>query len=145
MHHPRVYELSTRHGPPKTDLRIGDIMDDWGDDARATRPINHQVPEDVSREDLDFYQHGFPYMSFTDMLFYLYPVALENEKETGEYWVDSLLGCIDYRLPDEWGKLSEEDQSALKEGLQWIFETDTERKEDSGWDLWPNLLEIVLA
>ena len=61
--------MSKKYGPPKISLRDARILDDYGDESHATRPIQHRVPEDVSKEDFDFYRHVFSFMEFADLLF----------------------------------------------------------------------------
>lgn len=123
MTRPLVYALSRKYGPLKIDLRAAEIMDSHGDDRFATRPIEHRIPEDVSREDLDFYGWIYAFMKFPDLLFYLYPVALEYQRDNGLDCVDSFMYSLDRCVPVESAKLSPDDQNALLDGLRWIWES----------------------
>ena len=119
--YPRIYEFSERWGPPKISLRDALILGDYGDDSYATRPIKHVKPSDVSRKDLDFYGWLYAFMGFHDLLFYLYPIALEYEKDIRLDCIDPFMYSLDIWLPSEIGKLRDADQEALLAGLQWIW------------------------
>ena len=121
--HQSVYSLSKRYGPPNINLRDAEIEDSYGDETYATRPINHQVPEDVTKEDLDFYPQVYAFMEFRDLLFYLYPVALEYEKDKGLETIDSLFYSLERELPAQLESLSKDDQEAIIDALKWIWET----------------------
>lgn len=139
--YPRVYALSEKYGPPRIDLRRAEIIDSYGDDSYASRPIDHKVPEDVSREDLDFYGWVYAFMKFADLLFYLYPIALEYEKDLRIDCIDSFMYSLDQCLPDEMPKLPEDDREALIAGLNWIWTSG-----DSGYADWvqcPNLQKAI--
>jgi hypothetical protein len=122
MTHATVYELSKKFGPPKIDLRKAEIIDSYEDESYATRPIDHRIPEDVSRGDFDFYQEVFYTMGFEDLLFYLYPIALEFERDTNLNCVDSYLHNLNKYFPDSFSQLSETDQESLVDGLRWLWE-----------------------
>ena len=138
---PRVYALSKKYGPPRIDLRRAEIIDSYGDESYATRPIDHKVPENVSREDLDFYGWVYAFMKFPDLLVYLYPIALEYEKDLRIECIDGFMYSLDRCLPDEMPKLPEDDREALIAGLNWIWTSG-----DSGYADWvqcPNLQEAI--
>ncbi len=139
--YPQVYSLSRRHGPPKINLRDAEILDSCGDESYATRPINHQVPEDVSREDLDFYGWVYAFMEFRDLIFYLYPVALEYEKDIRIDCVDPFMYSLDRFISGEMSKLSEEDREALVSGLKWIWHSGELGYAD--WIQCPNLQKAI--
>ena len=140
MIRPLVYSLSKKYAPPGIDLRSAEIMDSYGDESNATRPIDHRVPEDVSREDLDFYGWVYAFMEFNDLLFYLYPIALEFER-------DKKLGCIDAfmysldRFSGESSTLSAEDKAGLADGLRWIWNAAPRGYAD--WVQCPNLQALI--
>jgi hypothetical protein len=128
MEHQAVYDLSKAFGPPKTDVRQGKI-EDYGEQCRCSHIVNHQVPEDVTHEDLDYYPDHWAFMDFGDLLFYLYPVALECEKDYESdctYWY---LMNLDMQLKpggefnrrDQLEQLSPEHRQAFREGLLWMF------------------------
>ncbi|MEM7599816.1 MAG: hypothetical protein AAF357_00185 [Verrucomicrobiota bacterium] len=139
--YPRVYALSKKYGPPKIDLRRAEIMDSYGNEWNATRSIDHRVPENVSREDLDAYGWVYPFMKFPDLLFYLYPIALEYEKDLCIDCIDSFMYSLDRCLPEEMSKLHEDDREGLIAGLMWIWTSG-----DSGYADWvqcPNLQKAI--
>lgn len=121
MNHPHVYELSKKHGPPRIDLRTAWIMDCHGDDTFAGEPLRHRVPEDVSRQDLDRYQAVYAFMEFKDLLFYLYPVAAELERDNSLFCIESFLWSLDGYVPTESALLPAADQQAFLEGLKWVW------------------------
>ena len=118
-----AYNLSKRYSPPKIDLRQAEMLDSLGEDTYATRPIHHQVPEDVTKEDLDFYNFVFSYMELSDLLFYLYPVALEFEYDKCLDCIDSLFYTLEDELPKHVDSLSEDDLQGIKDALMWIWES----------------------
>jgi hypothetical protein len=122
MTHESVYLMSRKYGPPKIDLRTAEIMDSYGDESCAKLPINHRVPEDVSKEDFDYYQWIFAFMGFEDLLFYLYPIALEYERDNSLNCIDSYMYSLDRFLPEASAKLPPKDQQALVDGLRWIWD-----------------------
>ena len=125
MKHPSVYNLSKSCGPPHLDLRKAEIKDSYGDDSHASHPISHRVPEDVTREDLEFYPAVWGFLDFSDLLFYLYPVALEYETDRDLKCIDQYLYRVDRQIAEA-TTFSQEEQDALKEGLLWI------------WNAWPS-------
>lgn len=141
IYNQQVYFLSRRYSPPKISIRDADIVDANGDDTNATHPINHQLPEHVSKEDLDFYAWVYPFMGFRDLLFYLYPVALEYEKFNCLECIDSFMYSLDRLLPEESSKLGEDDRSALLEGLKWIWNAGS--PDYAPWDQCPNLQKAI--
>lgn len=119
--YPRVYRFSESFGPPRIDLRRARILDDYGDDTWATLPINHKIPNDVTRKELDFYAWVYSFMNFDDLLFYLYPVTREYERDPNGDFVYSYLYSLDMALPGNLGSLQEPELEALKSGLTWIW------------------------
>ena len=136
-----VYLLSRKYGPPKIDLRAAEILDSYGDESYATRPINHRVPDDVSREDFDHYQWVFCFMGFDDLLFYLYPIALEYERDKCLNCIDSFMYSLNGFVPEASSKLPSEDQQALLAGLRWIWEAAPIGYAD--WVQCPNLQAAI--
>lgn len=119
--YPRVYSFSERHGPPRIDLRMAQIRDDYGDDQWATLAVSHRYPNDVSRKELDHYARVYSFMGFRDLLFYLYPVALEYERNPNGDFVHAFLYSLDDRFEEGIKSLSDQDCEALKAGLIWIW------------------------
>jgi len=121
--YPRVYALSERFGPPRVDLRQAQILDDYGDDQWATLHVSHRKPTDVTRKELDHYAWVYSFMEFKDLLFYLYPVALEYERNPRGDFIHSFLYSLDRRLEEGLESLSGDDREALKSALVWIWST----------------------
>jgi hypothetical protein len=119
--YPRVYTFSESYGPPRIDLRRAKILDDYGDDQWSTLEVCHRYPKDVSRKELDHYAWVYPFMEFRDLLFYLYPVALEYERNPTCDFVHSFLYSLDSGFEEGVAELSDEDREALKAGLIWIW------------------------
>jgi len=126
-----VYELSFRHSPPQTDIRKANILDDYGNEAYSTHPVSHQAPEDVSREDLQFYWRGWSFMEMSDLLFYLYPVASHFEANRHLKCIDFFLYTLDLNS-DKLKTLPEADQKGIESGLKWIWEVDGGEFADLG-------------
>lgn len=119
----RIRALSASYGPPVVDLREGLIRDDWGHENNATRPISHAVPEDVSLEDLEFYQdHVFSYLESTDLLFYLWPIWRWFREHANLDALDSFLGALDQRTRALRRTLSKEERLTVSEAVRSLFE-----------------------
>ena len=136
-----VYKLSRKNGPPRIDLRKAEIMDSYGFEGRATRPINHRTPNDVSRDDLDFYGWIYAFLGFEDLLFYLYPIALELERNNTLECIDSFMYSLNRFVPEALSKLNVDDQKALLEGLRWIWDSAPLGYVD--WVQCPNLQKAI--
>ncbi|MFH5805699.1 hypothetical protein [Alienimonas sp. DA493] len=124
--HPAVLALSEKHGPPPIDLRQAELLDGFGYNKGeyAKRPIAHNMPWHVSREDLDYYRSVFAFMCDEpgSLLFYLYPVALEFERDPTLEASDGFLYCLDMSYEELRPLLREaEDAAAFAEGLNWIL------------------------
>ena len=141
MEHAAVYMLSKKYGPPRINLRDAELLDSYGDDSWAKRPINHRVPEDVSLEDLKYYGWVYAFMAFEDLLFYLYPVVIAFEQDQTLDCIDSLMYSLDRFIPTSSSKLSKTDQSALCEGLTWLWEVGSPGYAD--WVQCPNLQKFI--
>lgn len=141
--YPRVYAMSKRYGPPEINLRDAEILDSYGDESYATRPIEHTVPENVTREDLDFYGWVYAFMGFRDLLFYLHPIAFEYEKDVRMDCVDAFMYSLDRIIPDEMPKLVQEDREALLEGLNWMWNSGGGGSDYSDWAQCPNLQKAL--
>ena len=141
MKYEDVYKLSRKYSPPKIDLRDAEIMDSYGDESYAERAIEHRIPEDVSREDFDFYGWIYSFMNFEDLMFYLYPIASELEKDPDLDCIDSFMYSLDRILPIRMLSLGADDMSAIKLGLRWIWESGGSNNVD--WRQCPNLLREI--
>ncbi|QDT13981.1 hypothetical protein [Alienimonas californiensis] len=124
--HPAVLALSEKFGPPKINLRQAELLDGYGynQGEYAQRPIAHNMPWHVSREDLDYYWSVFSFMSDEpgSLLFYLYPVALEFERDPALDASDGLLYVLDMNYSALQPLLREaEDAAAFAEGLNWML------------------------
>ena len=67
-----IYNLSDKFAPPNVDLRKAQILDDYGDESYAQLIVNHKKPDDVNREEFDYYGWVYPFMEPEDLIFYLY-------------------------------------------------------------------------
>ena len=137
MKHEDVYNLSNKYSPPKVDLRDAEIMDSYGDESHAERAIQHLKPEDATREDFDYYGWVYPFMNFEDLLFYLYPIATEFEKDPTLDCIDSFMYSFDRALPRRKSLLAVDDMAAINAGLRWIWESGGVDAAD--WRQCPNL------
>ena len=137
MKHEDVYNLSRKHSPPKVNLRDAQIMDSYGDESHAERMIQHLKPEDVTREDFDWYGWVYPFMDFEDLLYYLYPIAMEYEKDPDLDCIDSFLYSLDRSLPIRKLSLDDGDMAAIRAALCWIWESGGSDSAD--WRQCPNL------
>ncbi len=144
--HPAVLALSKKFGPPKINLRQAELLDCYGlnDGEYAQRPIGHNMPWHVLREDLDYYPSVFSFMCEEpdSLLFYLYPVALEFARDMTLEASDSLLYVLDMNYSAIRVLLREEkDAAAFAEGLNWML--------DAGGPDWapfwqcPNLVPLL--
>lgn len=141
MEYERVYELSKRYGPPKVDLREAEILDSYGSEAQAKVAVEHRVPEDVTREQLDYYGGVYAFVEETDLLFYLYPVAKAFADDLNLDCIDSFLYSLEWKIESLMAGLNEEDGEALKEGLLWIWEAGGTDYAD--WVQCPGLQEVI--
>jgi hypothetical protein len=138
--HPAVYVLSSKYGPPKVDLRDANILDDYGDESYSEYAVCHYDPLDVTRKDLDAYPHVYPFMGIKDLMFYLYPNALEFEKDQRLNSIDSFLYTVNSYFPKQSSDMAESDIDALKEGLLWIYTTES---DDYLWNSCSNLRALI--
>ena len=141
MEYPNVHTLAKRYGPPKVDLQDAEILDSYGSEAHAQLPIMHHVPEDVTREQLDYYGWIYPFVEDTDLIFYLYPIAREYATDLSLDCIDSFLYTLEWRLERLLPTLTEEDEAALREGLLWIW--DVGGTDYADWERCPTLQEFV--
>ena len=88
MEYNEIYNLSKDFGPPKINLRQGRILDDYGSESFAKMQVNHEKPDDVKLEELDYYGWVYPFIEPIDLIFYLYPLLVEFKK-------DMALDCFD--------------------------------------------------
>ena len=99
-----LYGLSSKYGPPSIDLKNGRIMDDYGDTSCAKVSVKHKIPEDVSREELDYYHDVYAFLNPEDLIFYLYPMWHEFKNDPSLNCIDnfvySLEAGIDYLLTE---------------------------------------------
>lgn len=141
MEYQNVYELSKRNGPPIVDLRHAKIEDDFGDRSHAELSVSHRVPEDVSREQLDYYGSIYGYLEDSDLLFYLYPIAREYAADNSLECIDAFFYSLDRSLDAITVSLSEHDRTALIDGIRWIWESGGASYAD--WYQCKNLQKII--
>ncbi|MEL6815989.1 MAG: hypothetical protein AAFP03_14445 [Cyanobacteria bacterium J06598_3] len=141
MKYPEVYDLSCKFSPPKIDLRKAEILDSYGDDSYAKLPINHNQPENVKREEFDYYGWVYPFMEVEDLLFYFYAILIEYEKDKGLDCIDSFMYSMDRVILGLQNSLKVQDLEALKQGFIRIWEIGGDGYAD--WYQCPNLQKFI--
>ncbi|NES25203.1 MAG: hypothetical protein F6K41_41465 [Symploca sp. SIO3E6] len=141
MKYKEVYDLSSKFSPPKIDLRMAEILDSYGDESHAKLPINHNRPEDVTREEFDYYGWIYPFMEVEDILFYFYPILIEYEKDKKFDCIDSFMYTTDRAISDIQKRLEPHEREALKLGLTRIWEIGGNDYAD--WHQCPNLQRFI--
>ena len=140
MKYKNVYKLSSRYSPPKISLRDAQILD-CGNERHAKRAIHHKIPDDVTRDDFDYYGWIYSFMEFEDLLFYFYPLALEYEKDKTIDCIDSFMYSLDRILPSRKLLLNRKDMAGIHEGLRWILESGGYDSAD--WEQCQNLQKEI--
>jgi len=122
MKYEDIYNLSLRFSPPKIDLRKVQILDDYGDESFAKLVVNHKKPDDVKREEFDYYGWIYPFMEPEDLLFYLYAIVIEygNDKEID--CIDSFMYSMDREIGILQQTLTDEENSVVKNAFHKIWE-----------------------
>lgn len=121
MEYKEIYRLSERFSPPKIDLRKAKILDDYGDDRYAKLRIAHRKPDDVTREEFDYYGWVYPFMEPEDLIFYLYSMLTEYKKDNRIDCIDSFMYSIDRELNNVLPKLSKKEVEVLKVAFNEIW------------------------
>ena len=80
-------------------------------------------------------------MEPTDLLFYLYPVALEYSRDNGLECVDSFMYSLDRVVNDLLESLPDDDADALREGLRWLWDAGSPGMAD--WVQCKNLQSVI--
>lgn len=122
MEHKDIYNLSMKFAPPKIDLRRAQILDDYGDESYAKLLVDHKKPDDVKREEFDYYGWIYPFMEPEDLLFYLYSIVIEYSKDREIDCIDSFMYSMDRELSKLQGNLSVADKETLKKAFKQIWE-----------------------
>jgi hypothetical protein len=122
MENENIYNLSMKFGPPKIDLRKAQILDDYGDESYAELAVNHKKPNDVKREEFDYYGWVYSFMAPEDLLFYLYPIVIEYSKDKEIDCIDSFMYSMDRELPKLQEKLNNDDKLALENAFKVIWD-----------------------
>lgn len=117
----RIKAFSAKFAPPKIDLREAEINDSYGDESYATIPIDHKKPEDVKLEELNHYGSVWPFMEFTDKLFYLYSVFKAYSEDPEVWFIDSFLYSLDIALTKGQKKLIKEEIEELSFALNYAY------------------------
>jgi hypothetical protein len=141
MKYKEVYDLSYKFSPPKIDLRKAEILDSYGDDSHAKLPINHNKPEDVTREELDYYRWIYSFIEVEDLLFYFYAILIEYEKDKKLDCIDSFMYTTDRIILDIQKSLEHQDLEVLKLGFTRIWEIGGNDYAD--WQQCPNLQRFI--
>ena len=121
MEHEDIYNLSKKFSPFKIDLRKVQILDDYGDESYAKLVVNHKKPDDVKREEFDYYGWVYPFVELEDLLFYLYPIVIEYSKDKETDCIDSFMYSMDRELATLLKKLNNDDKVALETAFKVIW------------------------
>lgn len=121
MEHEDIYNLSMKFAPPKIDLRRAQILDDYGDESYAKLVVNHKKPDDVKREEFDYYGWVYPFVEPEDLLFYLYAIVIEYSKDKEIDCIDSFMYSMDRELSSLQEKLSGDDRAVLENAFNVIW------------------------
>lgn len=121
MEYGNIYKLAKKFSPPKVDLRKAQILDDYGDETYAKLIVRHVNPEDVKRNEFDYYVWVYPFMEPEDLIFYLYPMINEYNRDNEIEGIQSFMYSMDKELDNLILKLSKEDKEILKSALQEIW------------------------
>ena len=122
MKYAEIYRLSSQYSPPKVTLRDALILDDYGDESGATLPIDHHSPDDVKREEFDFYGWIYPFVEPEDLLFYLYGMVIQYERDRELECIDSFMYSMDREIRGLQTKLTSAENQILKQALQLIWD-----------------------
>ena len=141
MEYQEIYNLSKSFGPPKTDLRQGQILDDYGDESFAKLKVNHQTPCDVKRKEIDYYGWVYPFLEPTDLIFYLYPLLVEFKKDQEIDCFDSYVYSMDRNIIGLLKLLTTEQKKVIKMSFKLIWDLSDEKSVD--WFSCPNLQKLV--
>ncbi len=121
MEHEDIYNLSNRFSPPKIDLRKAQVLDDYGDDTYAKKQVNHNKPDDVKREEFDYYGWVYPFMEPEDLLFYLYAMVREYKNNKDLDCIDSFMYSMDREINGLQSILTEDENQVLKHAFSLIW------------------------
>jgi len=107
--------LSRRFAPPLINLRDGRIADDYGEQESAKIVINHQLPADVTDEELDYYQDVWAFLDAPSLLFYFHPVTnwLSRHPDTDSILFDYYVWSLDRNWPAAMALISDQDAGAI--------------------------------
>ncbi len=141
MKYKEVYDLSYKFSPPKIDLRKAEILDSYGDKSYAKLSINYNEPEDVKREEFDYYGWIYSFMEVEDLLFYFYVILIEYERDKHLDCIDSFIYTMDWIISDLQNSLKQQDLDALKLGFTRIWEIGGDDYAD--WRQCPNLQKFI--
>ncbi|WP_428355849.1 hypothetical protein [Methyloprofundus sp.] len=122
MKYEDIYNLSMRFAPPKVDLRKAQIQDDYGDESFAKLTVDHKKPDDVKREEFDYYGWVYPFMEPEDLLFYLYAMVIEFSNDQEIDCIESFMYSMDREISVLQAILSGEEQQTLKNAFQQIWD-----------------------
>ncbi|PHS26416.1 MAG: hypothetical protein COA83_03425 [Methylophaga sp.] len=105
MKHDDIYNLSKRFSPPKVDLRKAQILDDYGDDSFAKMPVKHNSPDDVRREEFDYYGWVYPFVEAEDRTWYILINSLAaaslTEQSYAQYMCKDKKPCANFNPKDQ--------------------------------------------
>ena len=142
MKHSQLYALSKRYSPPTVNLQQGKILDDHGIETYAKLTIDHEMPENVSRDELNYYPHVYAFLKAEDLLFYFYPIFIAFEIDRNLECIDSFMFSLDRNLPQLIRQITLEEQEILTDYLKTLLEIDG--NEYIHWQTMENVLTLVM-
>ena len=142
MKYEDIYKLSDKYAPPKIDLRKAQILDDYGDESYAKLIVNHLNPDNVKREEFDYYGWVYPFMEPEDLIFYLYPILNEYQKDNEIECIESFMYSMDREINNLLPKLNNEEIEALKIAFKEIWKIGT-RDDFNEWYQCKNIQKLI--
>ena len=97
-----AYSISIKHAPPHVNIREARIADDYGRDDKAKLAITHTIPNEVTCEQLLYYNDVWIFVDESDLLFYLWPVLqcfVTYKNSSGCEFYHSYLYALNLRWP----------------------------------------------
>ncbi|MFK8049602.1 MAG: hypothetical protein AB8B81_14345 [Halioglobus sp.] len=141
MQYQDIYNLSKSFGPPKISLRDGQILDDYGSEKFSKLPIDHKSPDDVKLEEIEYYGWVYPFLEPRDLIFYLYPLLVEFQKDMSLDCFDSFMYSMDRELEGLLESLSSEQVATLKSAFELVWNLGGD--DGSDWFGCPNLQKFI--
>lgn len=121
MEYQDIYRLSLEFGPPKIDLSQAEVIDGHGEGRLSELKVDHQKPNDVKRNELNYYGWVYPFIKATDLIFYLYPLLVEFKNDKNMDCIDSFMYSLNREIGGLSKSLSSDELNLIKKALQIIW------------------------